>query len=387
MVIKVNSQRNDIMPRISQFSTPHGTESFLTMELLKGNNITDDIRSLFALYSECMLQYGLSVDTEIYIRFYINDILTEAAPLRQFLNQREVPVFYSLIGQSPASGSRIAMESYHIKSDNAVMKTKISEDELLVYHGGYRSLWLKNLPITAGTSEQQTQEIFNALSYKMKFKGMKLKDDVIRTWCYVNNIDENYAGFVKARREMFSSIGMTEETHTIASTGIGSAFENSSHLVNVDSLAVMGLERSQIEYMTAPDNMPPTHQYGVTFERGTKIRYGDRTHLYISGTASIDTEGEVIYPGNIEKQAVRTMENIQSLLSPHGSDMGDMKMLIIYLREDISYDGIDELLDEVVPDGLPRVIVRGNVCRPSWLIEIEGIAISEADEGTFSPFC
>ncbi len=171
MLLKLNSHRSDISPRISLFSTPYGIEAFLTLEVQKGNNVMDDIRLLLEQYSSCLNQYGLSADTEIYIRFYLSNISHEAAALYQCLQKQDVPTFYSIVGQPPVSGGRVAMESYHINSEKPIMKTNISADELLVHHGQYKSLWMRNVSKTAGSSEQETREIFNGLSRKLRLKG------------------------------------------------------------------------------------------------------------------------------------------------------------------------------------------------------------------------
>ena len=52
-------------------------------------------------------------------------------------------------------------------------------------------------------------------------EGCKLSENCIRTWIYVQNVDTNYAGVVKARNEVFVTQNLTEKTHYIASTGIG----------------------------------------------------------------------------------------------------------------------------------------------------------------------
>ena len=52
-------------------------------------------------------------------------------------------------------------------------------------------------------------------------QGCKLADNCIRTWFFVQNVDVNYAGVVKARNEVFVTQNLTEKTHYIASTGIG----------------------------------------------------------------------------------------------------------------------------------------------------------------------
>ena len=132
------------MPRIAQFSSPRGTEAFVTVESPDGSNIEDSIRALMERYSARLGQYGLDTGTEVYIRFYMSDISRQAAALRRSLRERGIPAFYSFVGQPPASGSTIALESYHIKSGSPVRKMKASEGELVVCHGGYKSLWMRS---------------------------------------------------------------------------------------------------------------------------------------------------------------------------------------------------------------------------------------------------
>ena len=46
-----------------------------------------------------------------------------------------------------------------------------------------------------------------------------------------------------------------------------------------------------MRHLYAASHMNRTSDYGVSFERGTAIEYGDRIHALISGTASIDNRG------------------------------------------------------------------------------------------------
>ena len=73
-------------------------------------------------------------------------------------------------------------------------------------------------------------------------------------------------------------------------------------------------------------------KYGVTFERGLRVRFGDRSHLYISGTASIDKNGDVIHVSDVKNQRRQTLDNVKALLSPHGARLKDMAYIIVYLR-------------------------------------------------------
>ena len=65
----------------------------------------------------------------------------------------------------------------------------------------------------------------------------------------------------------------------------------------MDTYAVDGLKSEQIHYLYAPTHLNPTYEYGVSFERGTYVDYGDRRQVFISGTASINNKGEVVCPG------------------------------------------------------------------------------------------
>ena len=101
--------------------------------------------------------------------------------------------------------------------------------------------------------------------------GCTLENDCVRTWFFVQNVDVNYAGVVRARRELFERHGLTPQTHYIASTGIEGRHADPSRLVLLDAYAVKGLRPGQQVYLHAKDHLNPTYEYGVTFERGVRV--------------------------------------------------------------------------------------------------------------------
>ena len=127
--------------------------------------------------------------------------------------------------------------------------------------------------------------------------------------------------------------------------------------------------------MEARELLNPTHEYGVTFERGTRIDFGDRSHLYISGTASIDKNGNILHVGDIKKQTKRTLKNIIALLKPHGARLKDMAYFIVYVRNITQTEEVIDILKKEKLDKVPIIFAEGAVCRPAWLVEIEGVAI------------
>jgi len=190
---------------------------------------------------------------------------------------------------------------------------------------------------------------------------------------------------VKARNEVFTREGLTPDTHFIASTGIEGQTTVSSALVTMDAYSVGGLDVGQITYLKALDYLNPTHEYGVAFERGTAIDYGDRRHILISGTASIDCSGEIVYPKDIQKQTQRGFDNIKALLSEAQADMRDVNLMIVYLRDPTDAIFIDAYLEANYRD-IPTIVVFAAVCRSGWLIEIECTAIKEISNPGFRNF-
>lgn len=113
---------------------------------------------------------------------------------------------------------------------------------------------------------------------------------------------------VKARNEVFLTQDLTEKTHYIASTGIGGRHPDPQVTVQMDAYAINGIQPAQIQFLYATTHLNPTYEYGVSFERGTCVKYGDRRQVFISGTASINNKGEVVYPGDVRKQTNRMWE-------------------------------------------------------------------------------
>ncbi|MFQ5750775.1 MAG: Rid family hydrolase, partial [bacterium] len=370
-----------------QFTTEIGSEWFFCLEAASGLNFQESLDNLLDRYDGMQQEAGLGSDTEVLLRFHLSDISNQAKQLKQVLCDREGVRFSSMIGQPPSSGSKVAMEAYHIHANRPITKETLGDANLLIKHGDYQSIWVKSRPLHPDSSYRQTHELFNHLSKQLGVQGGSLKDDTIRTWIYVRDVDNNYQDFVDARRELFDLLGMFRGGHYISSTGIEGHSAKVSDMVSMDSLSIFGLHSAQIEFLSAPAYLCPTHDYNVTFERGTRVVYKDRAHYYISGTASIDYQGNVLHVGNVEKQAERILINIQALLEDKGSALDDLQYLVIYLRDSSDWQRIQDFLYANLPKQIPHIIVQGAVCRPLWLIEMEGIAASIIGNDRFRLFC
>jgi enamine deaminase RidA (YjgF/YER057c/UK114 family) len=186
----------------------------------------------------------------------------------------------------------------------------------------------------------------------------------------VNDVDNHYAGMVRARNEVFDEQQLTADTHFIASTGIGGRQADPAREVMMDAYAIDGIRREQVHYLYAASHLNRTSEYGVRFERGTYVDYGFRRKIFISGTASINNKGEIMYRGDIRRQTARMLENVETLLSEAGASYDDVEVMVVYLRDMADYTVVKQIYDERFPDK-PRVFVNAPVCRPGWLIEME----------------
>ena len=277
----------------------------------------------------------------------------------------------SVIQQSPLDGTKIALWVYlqtHVET--RALPSGLYE----VRHGSYRHLWNASAHNLAKNSEYQTRLLLNEYIMQLAQEGCRLADNCIRTWFFVNDVDNNYPGVVKARNQVFFTQDLTDDTHFIASTGIGGRQADPKVLSQMDNYAIDGLQPGQVSYLYAAHRLNRTSDYGVSFERGTRVDYGDRRHVFISGTASINNKGEIVHPGDVAAQTRHMWGNVEALLGEAGCTYDDVMQMIVYLRDIADYDTVRQLYDERFPH-TPRVIVLAPVCRSGWLVEMECMAI------------
>ena len=354
----------------------------------EGLGFAESLENLITKYDATLKSNSLDRESAVFLRFHVSDASTQTDELKKCLQDFGSCILVSVVQQPPFPSSKVALEAYHVASSQGHLKKSVEDGQLLLEHGNYSSLW-GSLVARDGeaTSHDQTTGILNTLSDIVGRHGSTVLDNVVRTWLYVRDIDNNYAGMVDARREWFNTEGLTPETHYIASTGIEGSVARPANLVLLDFLSVQGLTPRQVDYLHGKDNFCRTDEYGVTFERATRITYGDRTHYYISGTASIDNSGDVVHVGDVLAQTCRTLDNVSVLLDEGGATMEDLKILIVYLRDGSDSKRVDKYLKEQLPAGVAYQVVTGSVCRPQWLIEVDGFAVNNRCDPSFEPYC
>ena len=303
----------------------------------------------------------------VFKRYFLSDACNQV-PHMTDLGEASV----SFIQQPPLDGSKVALWVYAQKG----VEARNEDGVVVVDHNGYRQLWKMGMTTNVGDSAAQTTSLLEEYEAALAKYGATIEANCIRTWFYVRDVDTQYAGMVRARKANFEANGLTPQTHYISSTGIGGLPADPKAIIQLGTFSLLGFEPAQQSYLYALTHLNKTIEYGVTFERGTLVEYGDRGQIFISGTASIDNKGDVLYLGDIRRQTLRMWENVEKLLEEGGMGFDDVMQIVVYLRDSADYDIVSRMFAEKFPR-TPYVLTLAPVCRPAWLIEMECIAVDK----------
>ena len=371
--------KKQVTIELSGFEVPDGVAEYHAILRIINPRLTyiEQVNYLLDAYTQ-LLEEELEGAISVFKRFFLSDAANQTTYLLSALGERTTGAL-SIVEQPPLDGTKIAMWVYLQKG---VQAQTLSNGLVEVKHGEYRHLWTAYNFNQASNSEEQTRILLNDYIAQLEEQGCRLADNCIRTWFFVQNVDVNYMGVVKARNEVFATQNLTKNTHFIASTGIAGRHANPKVFVQMDAYAVEGLNPEQVHYLYAPTHLNPTYEYGVSFERGTYIDYGDRRQVFISGTASINNKGEIVHPGDVCKQTERMWENVETLLKEAECSFEHVQHLLVYLRDISDYSVVSEMFEKRFPT-IPKVYLLAPVCRPGWLVEMECMAVKPLSENHF----
>ena len=369
-----------------------GSEHYIIIEPPADLGLTEQVACLERRYDETRQELSLPAGSAVFRRLFVSDAMNQAPLLRHSrltADQDGSPVALSLIQQPPLSRTKLSLLAYHVSGAPNLSKRRLTPRHVVVEKNDLAHLWTTGLCPTSDDrlvpATQQTRQMFDTLINALDGLGGTLRNNCVRTWIYVKDVDVFYNDMVTSRRELFLEQGLSAETHFIASTGIEGACAHRFDIVTMDAYSILGLAPQQVSYLNDFDHLCPTKDYNVTFERGTRIAYADRAHLFISGTASIDSAGQVVYLGNVLRQFDRALDNVEALLRAGSAGLSELMHLIVYLRDPTDHPRIKAALSERLP-GVPAIIVQGPVCRPEWLVEVEGMAIADNEDPALPGF-
>jgi enamine deaminase RidA (YjgF/YER057c/UK114 family) len=377
-------------------ATPGTEEHFIIARPEGRGSFSRQIDHTFEIHDHAMKEAGLDASSAITATVFLSDSANQETQLRQhpaFLRLVDAGAAVTVVQQPPAE-AKLALLVYHVlrplgsgsRSRPVITGTTDTARGLSISAGGYEFIYLRNLLSPAqGNAGMQTDALLGTPDAGGQSNGTALAE-VVRTWLYINDIDTNYVPVSDTRNALFKRHGIDQHSGFPASTGIEGRSADHRDLLLLDVFAVKGLQPGQSQSMAVTTHMNSTVEYGVTFERGRAVTFGDRRHLYISGTASIDNQGRILHPGDVSRQTERAIENVAALLASSEANPADMRYLLVYLRDTVDAQAVEAVIAASPLGAVPRIIVHAPVCRPGWLVEIEGVAIDGNGDPRFAPF-
>lgn len=128
-------------------------------------------------------------------------------------------------------------------------------------------------------------------------------------------------------------------------------------------------------YKVLPDGRPVKELYSqVVSARGTE-------HVHVSGTVSLDSNGDIVGDDDMEKQVQQTLNNIENSLAAVNADAEDIVRIKIYTTDVPRYidAGSSELRSFFGMKNMPASTLLGvdSLADPKLLVEIEATAVKD----------
>ncbi len=313
-----------------------------------------------------------------------------------------IPPATCIVAQAPAHGSQIVLE---------LICTKAGEDKEILYksagdisytvvnYGAFKVVHATGLTGGLESSiEESAEEGFKSAVEILTLEGLSL-DHVIRQWNYVEDIahlddpqreTQNYQVFNDVRAKYYNQASFPYGYP--AATGIGM---NTGGVI-LGFTAVSESDRVEVKAIRNPRQID-AHQYsgkvlmgkatGIMgerctpkFERGKMVVLDGTSYMYVSGTASIVGE-KTLYPGDVEKQTITTIENIFNLFSRENQDaLGvefdvsqiEFSHLRIYVKHQADFPKVEAVCKSML-NSKSFLFLESDICREDLLVEIEGI--------------
>jgi len=226
--------------------------------------------------------------------------------------------------------------------------------------------------LAEGLTPQAEHMLLNADS-ALEAQGFSFKN-VTRTWIYLKRILDWYGEFNRVRTAFFETrgVGLDAERSFPSSTGIQGTTAGEECCMDLLAVDGAGAVATPIH---ASSRQGRSFDYGSAFSRAMSLRIGGLDTVFVSGTASIDTQGATVHLDDPEAQILETLLCVSALLEPRGIGLKDVHLATVFCKTPEILQTYRQVVRLLGMPPLPIVPVVADICRPELLVEIEAIAV------------
>jgi len=222
------------------------------------------------------------------------------------------------------------------------------------------------------SKEESVKSIFQCIESELKKIEMDFKN-VVRTWFYLNDIVSWYDKFNTLRSNYFEGAGIFNNMIP-ASTGIGATSNNNSNLLSLIFAVNPKNNNVKISPVISPLQCPAVY-YKSAFSRAVEINHPKYKQLIISGTASINPDGQSAHIGDIYGQIKLTMEVVNQILVSKNMNWENVTKGFVYFKDINDIKTFYYFCSNNKIPLMPLVMLQAGICRDELLFEIEMDAI------------
>jgi chorismate lyase/3-hydroxybenzoate synthase len=250
--------------------------------------------------------------------------------------------------------------------------------------------YASNGQVLFGVCEQQeiedilldtlAQESYVAIVQLLRKAGYP---QLLRTWNYFPRISkeqdglERYRRFCWGRYEAFARFDPMFEHSLPAATVIGT--KHPGVVIGFLAAQQAGVPVENPRQVSAYQYPPQYSPRSPSFSRAMLKDWGGRSHLYISGTASIIGH-ETRHVGDVQAQLDEILRNLEALLTQAADtartpfQAGDGEMFLkVYIRHHEDFVPVRERLRQRLGAHPSVLYLQGELCRSDLLVEIEAV--------------
>lgn len=205
---------------------------------------------------------------------------------------------------------------------------------------------------------------------------------LLRIWNFLSAINEEqggierYQAFCRGRHQALEQFA-TASLQLPAASAIGTR-AGSLHIYFL-AAREPGIQVENPRQVSAFHYPPRYSPKSPSFSRAVVKHWGEETHLYISGTASI-VGHETRHARDTLAQLDETLDNLEALVRHAGRSHGfcidsvcDLNALKVYVRNPADAENISARMMQRLGGEIPVMLLHGDLCRADLRLEIEGL--------------